>query len=109
MDLRSTKSRLNYLLTALLVNLESLNDDKNFFENIDSLKNEINEIEELKAGLKENFNRDDLKELENELNFKAKQIREKFDSIIEEKKREITSVSEQIENLQNSKKLAVYR
>lgn len=109
MELRSTKGRLKYLLNGLLVKLDSLSDEKNFFENINSVKTGIFEIQTLGNELKTNFTANELKDFEDEFNFKTKQIKEKFDNIIEDKKQEILQVSEQINKLQNSKKLAVYR
>lgn len=109
MELRSTIGRLRFLLTNLLHKLDSLNDEEYFFEKIGTVKKEIKEIETLKNDLKENFSKVELEYIDSEFNFLTKQIQEKFDNIISEKKRDINLVSEQIKNLQNSKKLAVYR
>jgi competence transcription factor ComK len=93
----------------LLQKLDCLNDEKYFFEKIGTVKEEIKEIEALKNDLKKNFSKNDLINFDLELNSLTKQIQEKFDYIINEKKLDIASVSKQIKNLHNSKKLAAYR
>ncbi len=109
MELRSTGSRLRFLLADLLTKLDGLSEEKQFFESIETIKGEITEILQLKLLLKKNYKQDQLENLDFTLNLLAKQIQEKFDNIIEAKKQEMTDVSKQIKNLQNSKNLAFYR
>jgi hypothetical protein len=107
-DFREKYYRIKFLLVELISKIDKLNDENDFFERLESIKENLSEVQQLKSELIKNSNIADFEKISPELNHFAKLIKEKFDNIIEEKKRELIEVSVNIKNLQNSRKLINY-
>ena len=88
--------------------IDKLREEENFFDKLNSIRNEIMEIQSLKNDLIAGPNNEEFKKMEPEINNFTKQIREKFDYIIEQKRNDLAEVAINIRNLQNSRKLANY-
>ncbi len=106
-DFKRKYYRIKFLLVELISKIDKLHEENHFFEKIISVKSEIAEVLALKDDLMTE-NTEELKKIEPELNEFTKQIREKFDYIIELKRNELAEVALHIRNLQNSGKLVNY-
>jgi hypothetical protein len=107
-EFRRKYYRLKYLFVELVAKIDRLVDENNFFNELNTIKSEISEIQSIKADLMGGPNSEYYKKMEPELTEFAKQIQEKFDNIIEKKRNDLAEIALKIGNLQNSKKLANY-
>ncbi len=107
-DFRRKYYRLKFLFVELVSKIDNLTDENNFFAELKSIKTGISEIQTIKNDLFADPNKEELKKMEPELNNFAKQIQEKFDNIIEKKRKDLAEIALKIGNLQNSRKLANY-
>ncbi len=106
-DFKRKYYRIKFLLVELVSKIDKLQEENHFFEKIGTIKSEIAEVLALKDDLMTE-NTEELKKIEPELNEFTKQIREKFDYIIELKRNELAEVALHIRNLQNSRNLVNY-
>ena len=107
-EFRRKYYRLKFLFVELISKIDKLRDENNFFDELKNIKIEISEIQSIKNDLMNSPNKEELKKMEPELNYFAKQIQEKFDDIIEKKRNDLAEIALKIGNLQNSRKLANY-
>ena len=107
-DFRRKYYRLKFLFVELLSKIDKLTDESSFFNELNTIKSEIAEIQSIKNDLVNGPNKEDLKKMEPELNNFTKQIQKKFDDIIEKKRNDLAEIAVKIGNLQNSRKLANY-
>lgn len=107
-NFREKYFRLKFLFVELISKIDNLQEGNNFFDNLDSIRKEISEVQLLKDDLMVSSEKEELKKMEPEIINFAKQIREKFDYIIEQKRDELAEIALRIRNLQNSRKLVNY-
>jgi hypothetical protein len=108
-DFRKKYYRLKFLLVELSSKIDKLTEEQDFFSKLGIIRSEINEVLILKNDLQKHPYRDEYHKIEPELNSLSKQIHEKFDYIIEQKRRDLNEVLINIKNLENSRKLANYQ
>jgi len=101
--------RLKFLFVELISKIDNLTEENNFFDKLNAIRKEIAEVQSLKDDLMAYSDKEELKKMEPEIANYAKQIREKFDYIIEQKRNELGEIALRVKNLQNSRKLVNYR
>ncbi len=101
-------SELNNYLSLVLHNLEHI-DDENFDNTVTNINSLIKKIENRKIELKNNFNLQSLKDNCDVANTAVKEIKLKFDDIIEAKKEKETIVVSELNKIANEKKLIKYK
>lgn len=97
----------NYLF-LVLENLDDIN-SMNFNEKMSNVNSLIREIEHKRTYIKTNFNQESLAGKSDLFHTEIKQIRSKFDDIIEEKKSEQNKISSELNKIVNKKKLINYQ
>ncbi len=104
------EKKINKLKFYFLLALKELNEltHENFSDNLATAKSCMQDAEILKNELKKEYKYEVLKPYEKELMKITKQIREKYDNIVESKKLEMARISERIRFIQNKKKLVNY-
>jgi hypothetical protein len=102
-----TNNKIQNLLDTAIYYLETI-DDSNFDYKIQKLNQIAQEIALEKKKLSFEDSGDDFLLNNNLFKDKAKLLKEKFDSIIENKKNEQVSVSVKMKHVENQKKLAIY-
>ena len=95
-------------LHLVLSNLNELN-DSNFDSKMGNIKSLIIEIEKKRVFIKNNFGEDVLSEKRDLVHRVVKQIRGKFDDVIEERKEKQNLISSELNELSNKKKLINYQ
>ena len=106
-DLGKKIEELKCLLKQSLNHLNGIN-SQNFDFNIGFAKNSMKSALALRQELKSGYNFEELKIFDPELTNMAKQISEKFDNIVREKRQELEIVAKKIKMVQNQKKLLNY-
>lgn len=101
-------SELNGNLSLVISALNEI-DDNNFDQKISSIRTLVEQIEEKRIYLKNNFDSSILKMNCDVANRAVKQIFLQFDSIIESKKKEQESLSSELAKIVNKKKLINYQ
>ena len=103
--------RFNDLQNCLFTFLNDLEDinSENFDSKMFSLNSLLGKIDEKRTYLRNNFSQDTLREKSDLFHSAIKQIYSKFDSIIEEKKKEQNRISLELNTLLNKKKLINYQ
>ncbi len=99
---------LNNNLFVVLDNLNNI-DDQNFESNLKNIGSLISKIEENNTFVKNNAITYELKSKSDLHHRTVKQIKERFDSIIEEKKALQKTISEELAKTINQKKLINYQ
>jgi hypothetical protein len=99
---------LNNYLSLVLHNLENIDDD-NFDNTVTNINFLIKEIEERKISLLNNFSLKSLKDNCDVANTTVKQIKTKFDDIIEAKKENESLIVSELNKIANEKKLIKYK
>ena len=99
--------KIKYLLTEVLKNLNQIK-SSNFEEIFPKIKSLLDESQKYKKFLLSNYSKNELKIFEPDLTKLAKQIKESFDNIAKAKKLEMAKLAEQIQYIQNKKKLIYY-
>ena len=107
-ELNQDISELNNYLSSVLYNLENINDE-NFDSSVNDINSLIKEIENKKISLKNNFSLQSLKDNCDIANTTVKQIKLKFDYIIEAKKEKESSIVSELNKIANEKKLIKYK
>ena len=107
-ELNQDISELNNYLSSVLYNLENINDE-NFDSSVNDINSLIKEIENKKISLKNNFSLQSLKDNCDVANTTVKQIKLKFDYIIEAKKEKESSIVSELNKITNEKKLIKYK
>ena len=107
-ELNQDISELNNYLSSVLYNLENINDE-NFDSSVNDINSLIKEIENKKISLKNNFSLQSLKDNCDIANTTVKQIKLKFDYIIEAKKEKESSIVSELNKITNEKKLIKYK
>jgi hypothetical protein len=107
-ELNEDISELNNYLSSVLYNLENINDE-NFDSSVNDINSLIKEIENKKISLKNNFSLQSLKDNCDIANTTVKQIKLKFDYIIEAKKEKESSIVSELNKIANEKKLIKYK
>ncbi len=97
----------NYLF-LVLENLDEINDE-NFEDKMVNIKSLIEQIEEKRVYLKNNFSKEILKEKSDVAHRAIKQIKAKFDDVIEDKNEKKNTISLELNQLANKKKLINYQ
>lgn len=95
-------------LFNVINNLDNLNDE-NFDSNFENITVLIKKIEEKKSFLINNFSEEVVKSKSDTVHTAIKQIRTKFDSVIEAKKEAQNRISAELANTVNKKKLINYQ
>lgn len=91
----------------VFTDIASISED-NFDRILAELDDKISQILTLKEELKNNYSKQILMQYEEKLSHLAKQLKERFDNIIREKKTEQAKIGLELSNIQNKKKLAIY-
>ncbi len=99
--------KIKYLLTEVLKNLNQIT-SSNFEEVFPKIKSLLDESQKHKKFLLSNYSKNELKIFEPDLTKLAKQIKESFDNIAKAKKLEMAKLAEEIQYIQNKKKLIYY-
>ena len=99
--------KIKYLLTEVLKNLNQIT-SSNFEEVFPKIKSLLDESQKYKKFLLSNYSKNELKIFEPDLTKLAKQIKESFDNIAKAKKLEMAKLAEEIQYIQNKKKLIYY-
>ena len=107
-DLSKKIDELNDNLFVVLENLNNI-DDENFEANIGKISSLAALIEEKSNFAKNSFDFNKLLAKSDAHHRTVKLIKEKFDSIIEEKKTEQKKISEELSKILNKKKLINYQ
>jgi hypothetical protein len=107
-ELKSNLDELKNYLFLVLDNLDDINND-NFQDRMVRVNSLIRQIEEKRVYIKSNFSHESLNEKSDLLHMTVKQIKTKFDDIIEEKKKEQIKISTELNKLANKKKLINYQ
>lgn len=107
-QLNENISELEKHLFNVIDNLDNLTDE-NFDSNFNNISILVKKIEEKKKNLLDNFGEDVVKSKSDAVHTAIKQIRTKFDSIIEEKKEAQIKISAELANTVNKKKLINYQ
>jgi transcriptional regulator of heat shock response len=107
-SLETKIEKLSATLNSVSAELESFDKD-NFDKKIERLNFLKEWIEKQRSELISEYNREELKTYNIELDKQIKQIHEKFDNIIESNKKTQKDVSVRLNNLLNNKKLANYQ
>ena len=95
------------MLTEVLKNLNQIT-SSNFEEVFPKIKSLLDESQKHKKFLLSNYSKNELKIFEPDLTKLAKQIKESFDNIAKAKKLEMAKLAEEIQYIQNKKKLIYY-
>jgi len=106
-NLKKKIERLKDVLNSTLIFLNGMN-DKNFQFNLKRASELMQNAHELKKELKEGYRIEEIKLFEQDLSVIAKQVSDKFDNIITNKRLELEIVSKKIILAQNQKKLLNY-
>ncbi len=88
--------------------LEEL-DDNNFFDKFERINFLTEKIKTLREEMLQQYPRSELKANEAKLNILAKQIKEKLDNIIAEKKQMSEEIKKKLNTLQNLRKISNYK
>lgn len=107
-DLTNNLNDLKNYLFSVLDNLDDINNE-NFDSRMCNVNSLIKQIEDRRLFIRENFSNDSLIGKSDLLNMTVKQIRSKFDDIIEEKKNERKKISAELNKIINKKKLINYQ
>lgn len=109
--MRQLNNSLDEIKNNLYLVLENLDDinDENFNDKMCNVNSLIHKIEEKRTFIRENYNPDSLIGKSDMFHIAIKQIRAKFDDIIEEKKNEQNKISSELNKLVNKKKLINYQ
>lgn len=107
-DLTNNLNDLKNCLFSVLDNLDDINNE-NFDSRMCNVNSLIKQIEDRRLFIRENFSNDSLIGKSDLLNMTVKQIRSKFDDIIEEKKNEQKRISAELNKIINKKKLINYQ
>ena len=107
-ELNQGISELNNYLSSVLHNLENINEE-NFDSSVNDINSLIQEIENRKISLKNNFGSQSLKDNCDIANTTVKQIKLKFDDIIEAKKEKESLIVSELNKIVNEKKLIKYK
>jgi uncharacterized membrane protein len=83
--------------------------DENFESNFVQINKLVKQIDKTKTYLRENFSEENVKSKSDAVHTSIKQIRAKFDSIIEEKKKAQIEISAELIKTVNQKKLINYQ
>jgi len=106
-NLKKKIERLKDVLNNTLIFLNEMN-DKNFQFNLKKANESMQNAHDLKQELKEEYRIEEMKLFEQDLSVMAKQVSDKFDNIITNKRLELEIVSKKIILTQNQKKLLNY-
>lgn len=101
-------NELNGYLSLVLHNLKNI-DDKNFDSTVNNINSLIKEIEKRKIYLKENYSIESLNDNCDIANTTVKEIKLKFDDIIEAKKEKESFIVSELNKIINEKKLIKYK
>ena len=107
-ELNKGINELNNYLSLVLDKLENINDD-NFDKTVTNINSLIVEIEQKKISLKKNYSSQSLKDNCDLANRTVKQIKVKFDDIIEAKKEKESLIVSELNKIANQKKLIKYK
>ncbi len=107
MQLNDRIEKIKFDLSCILDKLENLDDD-NFDQNISLINNAISETKRGKKALN-SINEKNFLESDKSINIITKKIKIKLDNVIEKKENDLKSLSSELNNLNNQKKLALYK
>lgn len=107
MHLEYKINNLKHLFNDVIVDLDSIGVD-DFDNHFKRAKANMILIHKLREELRSNYPKSQLKKDDEELMFLAKQIENKYDSIIEKYVNERNSLSGKLKSVQNKKKIANY-
>ena len=100
-------NKIKFLLSKIISDLELAQTD-DFTSNFANAKERMILVKSMKTKLLENFPLEELMTFDKELTTLTKLIQEKYDNIVEYKKKQLKEVSERIRFIQNRKKLISY-
>lgn len=100
MELKTSLDEVNSLLENL--------DDENFDRDLNKVLSAIKKLNSQSEGLYTNYSRDEVRKFHPELKKMTKEIKRKFDNIIEDKNKELKTVTAELNIINNRKKLSKY-
>ena len=107
-DMKKDIGELNTYYSLILNKVENI-DEENLDESLIDINKLVQEIEDKKSYLKRNYSLKSLKENCDAANMAVKQIKLKFDDIIEAKKEKESFLVSELNKKSNEKKLIKYK